>query len=363
MDQMLKGLNRTPLNAVHHSLKAKMMDFAGWDLPVWYSSILEEHQAVRSDKGMFDVSDMGRVTVTGKDAKDYLSRMLTRRVSQLEMGASQLCLLCLVNGGILDDLFVYRTGYQSYLIVWNAAEIERKLEWLDNWNYPRSDIQIEDISSDTAMLAVQGPAISKLPILGMASELPRFYSLETEIEGIKVTIARTGYTGEDGFEIICNKADAVPLWQVFLDAGVRPCGLGCRDTLRLEAGMMLSGQDMDETTNPYEAGLGWLVDLNGQDFVGKLELMRIKDQGVSRKLVGFQMNGREIARPGYPVVQDGEEIGKVTSGGPSPTLGKNIGFCYVPSELSKIGNEINISVRNKPAAATVVSKRFYKKGE
>jgi aminomethyltransferase len=354
-------LKRTPLNPVHHRLKARMMDFAGWDLPAWYSSILDEHAAVRTDRGIFDVSDMGRVLISGQDSTDYLNKMLTRNVKRLTLGASMLCLLCLENGGILDDLLLYRTGKQRYLIVWNASDVEFKLEWLYRWLSPGLDVKIEDISGTTAMVAIQGPNVGKMALLDMAVGLPRFGYLETQIAGMKVVLTRTGYTGEDGFEMITDAKDAIPIWDIFMGCGVKPCGLGCRDTLRLEAGMMLSGQDMDQGTNPYEADLGWLVDLAAGGFVGREALLKIMQTGISRKLVGFQMNGRIIARAGYPVVQEGNVIGKVTSGGPSPSLGKNIGFCYVPMEISGIGTEINILVRHLPVPATVVGRRFYKK--
>lgn len=354
-------LKKTPLNKVHHNLKARMMDFAGWELPVWYTSILEEHKAVRSRVGMFDVSDMGRVWLTGKEAGAFLDRMLTKPVQRLEVGAGQLCLLCLEDGGILDDLWVYRLATDRYLIVWNAANIEQKLNWLSRWSGSDTDIKIEDASSDTVMLAVQGPAAHQLKNLKNASRLPRFGHAQTKIEDISVFVTRTGYTGEDGFEIIADATNALPLWESFMKQSVKPCGLGARDILRLEAGMMLCGQDMDASTNPFEAGLRWLVDLNNGDFVGKSALLEIKRQGIKRKLIGFQMGGREIARSGYRIFKSGQEVGQVTSGGYAPTLGVNLGLGYVPVELVSIGTGIEIMIRSKLVPAQVVNKKFYQR--
>jgi len=358
----VEPLKKTPLNKVHHDLKARMMDFAGWELPVWYTSILEEHKAVRSRVGMFDVSDMGRVWLTGKGARAFLDRMLTKPAQRLEVGAAQLCLLCLEDGGILDDLWVYHVATDRYLIVWNAANIEQKLNWLSRWSGSDTDIKIEDTSSATVMLAVQGPATHQLENLKGVSHLPRFGHAQTKIEGLSVFVARTGYTGEDGFEIITDATNALLLWELFMKQGVKPCGLGARDMLRLEAGMMLCGQDMDTSTNPFEAGLGWLVDLDNGEFIGKSALLEIKRRGIKRKLIGFQMEGREIARPDYRVFKSGQEVGKVTSGGYAPALGVNIGLGYVPIELATIGTNIEIMIRDRPVPAHIVNKKFYNRG-
>ena len=355
-------LKKTPLNKVHHDLKARMMDFAGWELPVWYTSILEEHRAVRSGAGMFDVSDMGRVWLTGRKAGAFLDKMLTKPAQQLEVSESQLCLLCLDDGGILDDLWVYHVGTDQYLLVWNASNVEQKLDWLLRWSGSDPDVIIEDTSRDTVMLAVQGPAVYQLENLKGVSHLPRFGHAQTKIGDLSVFVARTGYTGEDGFEIITDAANALPLWESLIQQGVKPCGLGARDSLRLEAGMLLSGQDMDTSTNPFEAGLGWLVDIDKGDFIGKSALLEIKRQGIRRKLVGFQMKGREIARSGYLIFKSGQEVGKVTSGGYAPTLGVSIGLGYVPIELATIGADIEIIIRNKPVPAHIVNKKFYKRG-
>jgi aminomethyltransferase len=359
---MIELLKKTSLNEVHHELGARMTDFAGWDLPVWYTSILEEHRAVRSRAGMFDVSDMGRVCVTGRKAGALLDRVLTRPASRLEIGSSQLCLLCLEDGGILDDLWAYRVGTDRYLIAWNAGNIEQKLRWLRRWAGSDPDIVIQDRTADTFMLAVQGPAVCQLENLKRICRLSRFGNSQTNIETVEVLAARTGYTGEDGFEIIGDAADARQLWASFIRQGVKPCGLGARDSLRLEAGMLFYGQDMDKSTNPFEAGLGWLVEMDGGDFIGKSALLEIKRQGMKRKLIGLRMTGRGIARSGYKIVKSGQEVGQVTSGGYAPTLNANVGFGYVPIELATIGTEIEIMIRNKPVAAQVVNRQFYKRG-
>jgi len=360
--EIVKILKKTPLERVHHKLGARMTDFAGWELPLWYTSILAEHKAVRSQAGIFDVSHMGRVWVTGKNAGAFLDKILTKSAQKLEVGSAQYCLICLEDGGIFDDLWVYHVGADQYLLIWNASNAEQKLDWLLRWSASDPDIVMQDKTRDTVMLAVQGPAVSQLENLKGVSCLPRFSHTQVKMGGLNALVARTGYTGEDGFEIITDAANALPLWESFMEQGVKPCGLGARDTLRLEAGMLLYGQDMDIGTNPFEAGLGWAIELDGDDFIGKNTLLGIKQQGIKRKLVGFQMKGREIARSGYKILKSGQEVGKVTSGGYAPTLGVRIGLGYVPIKLATIGTDIEIIVRNKPVAAHIVKKRFYGRG-
>jgi aminomethyltransferase len=359
---MIELLKKTPLNKVHHELSARMVEFAGWQLPVWYTSVLEEHRAVRSGAGMFDVSDMGRVWIAGRKAGAFLDRLLTKRASRLEIGYSQLCLLCLEDGGILDDLLIYRVGADQYLIVWNAGDIEQKMGWLQRWADADPDIVIQDKSAGTVMVAVQGPAVCQLQNLKGVCHLPRLGHARTRIEDVDVLAARTGYTGEDGFEIIADAASALQLWESFVKQGVKPCGLGARDSLRLEAGMLLYGQDMDKSTNPFEAGLGWLVEMEHGDFIGRSALLEIRRRGVKRKHIGFQMTGPGIARSGYKIVKCGQEVGEVTSGGYAPTLNVNVGFGYVPIELAHIDTDIEIMIRNKPVTARVVNRQFYKRG-
>lgn len=357
----MKVLKKTPFNKWDHDLNARMRDFAGWELPMWYSSILKEHKVVRNAVGMFDVSDMGRVWVTGNKAGAFLSRVLTRNAEQLRVGSAQLCLMCLKDGGILDDLLVYRLDIDEYLIVWNAGNTEQKLDWLSHWLEPNMDVAIEDKTHNTAMIAIQGPAVCQPKILKELCHLPHLGVTKTRMQGLSTYVARTGYTGEDGFEIITDVPTGLCLWQSFIECGVKPCGLGARDLLRLEAGMLLYGQDITTSTNPFEAGLGWLVDLGHDDFIGKSALLEIRRNGIGRKLVGFRMKGREIARSGYHIISSGQEVGRVTSGGYSPTLNANIGFGYVPIDMSSIGTNFEIVVRDRPVLAEVVGKRFYKR--
>jgi len=359
---MIGLLKKTPLSELHRELGARMTEFAGWELPVWYTSVLEEHRAVRSRVGIFDVSDMGRVWVTGRNAGAFLDRVLTRSARRLEIGSSKVCLLCLEDGGILDDLLAYRLGADRYLIVWNAGRIEEKLAWLRRWAGSDPDIVIENRTDDTVMVTVQGPVVCQLQNLKDICSLPRFGHTKTTIDDVDVLAARTGYTGEDGFEIIADAASARRLWESFIKQGVKSCGVGARDSLRLEAGMLLYGQDMDKTTNPFEAGLGWLVEMGNGDFIGKSALLEINRQGIKRKLIGFQLTGQGIARSGYKIVKCGQEVGKVTSGGYAPTLNANIGFGYLPIELATIGADIEIMIRNRQVAAQVVHRQFYKRG-
>ena len=353
---------KTPLNKIHHDLKARMTDFAGWELPLWFTSILEEHNTVRSQTGMFDVSHMSRIQVSGKMAGQFLDKLLTRSVRRLEISSSQLCLLCMEDGGILDDLWVYHVGVDEYLLVWNAGDTERKFDWLFRWSESDPDIAIKNITDDTAMVAVQGPAVCQLNSMKALCNLPRYGHSQAKIDKMEVFGARTGYTGEDGFELMSSTADAARLWRVLMDQDVKPCGLGARDILRLEAGMMLSGQDFDTSTNPFEADLAWLVDFDERDFVGKTSLLEIRRQGNKRKLIGFKIRGREIARSGYSIYKSGRKVGKVTSGGYAPTLGVSVGMGYVPIELSTIGTGIDILIRGKMVSAQIVKRRFYKKG-
>lgn len=353
---------KTALNKVHHDLKARMTDFAGWELPVWFTSILEEHKAVRSRAGMFDVSHMSRVWVSGKKAGRFLDKVLTRSVRRLEIGSSKLSLLCLEDGGILDDLWVYHVGVDQYLLVWNVGHTERKLDWLYRWSESDPGITVNNATDDTAMVAVQGPAVCQLASMKAFCNLPRFGHTRAKIGKLELFGARTGYTGEDGFELISSTADASPLWAVLMDQGVKPCGLGARDILRLEAGMLLSGQDFDTSTNPFEADLAWLVDFGKRDFVGKRALLEIRRQGIGRKLVGFKIEGREIARSGYSIFKSGQKVGKVTSGGYAPALGVSVGLGYVPVELSVMGTGIDILIRGKMVSSEIVNRKFYRKG-
>jgi aminomethyltransferase len=336
-------------------------------MPVQYEGIKKEHEAVRSRAGLFDVSHMGEILVEGPRALTEVDRLVTNDVSKLEVGSALYTTCCNEAGFILDDLIVYRLEREKVLVVCNASNREKivthcskNLGLQTPWN---------DVSDAWALLALQGPnAVAVMDSLGASSELtelPYFHVARATLAGVELWVARTGYTGEDGFELFCASEDAVELWRLILEAGrahgLEPVGLGARDTLRLEAKLMLYGNDISEETHPFEAGLGWVVKLDASDFIGRDALRRIKAAGLQRKLVGFEMTGRGIARHGYPIVVDGERVGEVTSGSPGPTVGRNIGLGYVPLALAKVGTNLGIEIRGKVVDAVVVTTPFYKR--
>lgn len=360
-------LRETPLADEHRALGARMVPFAGWSMPVQYEGIKAEHEAVRTQAGLFDVSHMGEIIVEGPHAVAEVDRLVTNDLSKLPVGAALYTVCCNEAGGILDDLIVYRLERDKVLVVCNASNREKIVEHF------ASQISLEtpwnDVSDAWTLLALQGPkAADVMRALGASKEvleLPSFHVMRTTLASVDLWIARTGYTGEDGFELFCARDDAVTLWRALLDHGqaygLRPVGLGARDTLRLEAKLMLYGNDITEQTNPFEAGLGWVVKLDAGHFVGKEALEAIKAGGTDRKLVGFEMVGRGIARHGYPIVVDGRRVGEVTSGSPGPTVGRNIGLGYVPKTWSKIGTRLGIEIRGKVVDAVVVTTPFYKR--
>jgi len=329
-----------------------------------YRGIVEEHRAVRSRMGVFDVSHLGRLRVTGDNATDLLQLVCTVDVAALPIGRAQYSLMCYEDGGIADDILVYRLDEQSYLVVCNAVNTASNIDWLNRWRTPGWSVLVSDDTISTAMMALQGPeaaqAMEGAVVGGGVLRLRPFDWVRGNIIARPTLISRTGYTGEDGFEIIMQDTDSLPLWQVFLFEGATPCGLGARDTLRLEAGLVLYGQDIDATTNPLEAGLGWVLAWN-KDFIGKEALLRVKEAGVKRRLIGFEMTGLGIARPGYAILKEGQEIGRVTSGSYAPWLRKSIGMGYVPVELSAPGMELDISIRGRIVPARVVRRPFYKR--
>ncbi len=361
---MAVSLKRTPLYQEHLSLGARMVPFAGWEMPLFYTSIIEEHHAVRREAGLFDISHMARIFVTGPAAFDLLQRTVTRDLTQLEVGQAAYTLACNEAGGILDDLYVYHSGPDEYIVIGNAANRDRDFAWLAAQKRPDEPVSVTDRSDELGMLAFQGP---KTPTLFQSVAgpgvwgMPRHACCYVDILGYRCFIGRTGYTGEDGFEVLVPVEGVVDVWRQILNLGVRPCGLGARDTLRLEAALVLYGNDIDTTTNPYEAGLGWVVNLDKGPFIGREALAEIKARGVSRRLVCFEMlERRDIPRPGYPIYHNGQEVGRVTSGGPSPTLGKNIGMGYVPVELAAVGTRIDIKIRDRFGPAQVVKRPFYR---
>jgi len=328
-----------------------MVPFAGWEMPVQYAGVSEEHRAVRRDAGVFDVSHMGELEVEGPRARELLQGALSNDLDRLTPGEAQYTLLTNEDGGIIDDLIVYRVGEHSYLLVVNASNRAIAYSWLKDREIPGSDVR--DVSDDCALLAVQGPrAIERLGLPGA----PAFTFAEASLDGIEVVVNRTGYTGEDGCELLCMSEDAVQLWDSVLERGAVPCGLGARDTLRLEVCYPLHGNDIGPDTDAISAGLGWACGL-GKEFEGVEVLRRVKLEGPERRLVAFVMEERAIPRPGMPI----EGGGEVTSGSHSPMLEIGIGMGYVPAALAQPGTELTIDVRGRPRRARVVKKPIYRR--
>lgn len=362
------ALKRTPLNDIHRQLGARMVEFGGWDMPVQYpGGILEEHRAVREAAGLFDVSHMGEFEIRGPDATAYLSRVITNDPAKLEVGQAQYTVMCYANGGAVDDLIVYKLGDDSYLAVVNAGNIDKDFAWMQS-QVGQARVQLTNRSDEFGLLALQGPrAVAVLrPLTDVDLDAMGYYTVrQGHVVGLPATIARTGYTGEDGFEIMVA-ANATPaLWNALLKAGaaegLKPAGLGARDTLRLEAAMPLYDHELDPNTNPLEAGLNRFVSLDKGEFNGREVLAVAKTNGPAKRLVGFEMVGRGIPRAGYDVVKDGEKIGVVTSGTQSPTLGQAIGLAYVQPGYTAVGAEFDIVIRGTPVAARVVKRPFYKR--
>ncbi len=370
------GPKRTPLHDCHVAAGAKLVEFAGWEMPVRYASELEEHRAVRGAAGLFDVSHMGEFSVRGPGALAFLQGLTPNNVARLRPGRIHYSGLLTPEATYIDDLLVYQLGEADYLLVVNAANSVGDLEWLES--HPHPDCEIEDRSDRYALLALQGPkatgilrrVVTLAPLRGDTSlELDsiRYYRFAFgSVAGARCIVSRTGYTGEDGFELYLAPESAPAVWDALLESGAGdgliPAGLAARDSLRLEAGMALYGHEIDRTTTPYEAGLGWVVKLKKKaDFLGRGVLVEQKRQGTERRLIGFEISGRGIARQGHALVHEGEEIGRVTSGGWSPTFEKAIGTAYVPSRLAAAGTELEIAVRRRRLAAAVVDLPFYRR--
>ncbi|MFB8794261.1 MAG: glycine cleavage system aminomethyltransferase GcvT [Microcoleus sp.] len=362
-------LARTPLHDLSLELKARIVPFSGWEMAVQYSGLSSEHQAVRSQVGMFDISHMGKFGLRGKQLREKFQLLVPSDLSRLQPGQAQYTVLLNAKGCILDDIIFYyqkpdtTTSEERAVIIVNAATRIRDKAWIAA-HLELSGISFTDISPEKVLIAIQGPeAVNYLQPLVTDNLTPikAFGHLETNLLGQPSFIARTGYTGEDGFEIMVDAEIGKELWKKLLAAGVVPCGLGARDTLRLEAAMALYGQDIDYNTTPLEAGLGWVVHLDSKgDFIGREVLEQQKASGVSKRLVGLEMQGRHIARHGYPVIFESEKVGEVTSGTLSPTLNKPIALAYVPTKLAKIGQELQVEIRGKNYPATVVKKPFYR---
>ncbi|MCU9613852.1 glycine cleavage system aminomethyltransferase GcvT [Caldibacillus lycopersici] len=367
----MTDLKRTPLFDTYKEWGAKTVDFGGWELPVQFSSIKEEHEAVRTKAGLFDVSHMGEIMVSGTNAENYLQKMLTNDVSKIKIGRAQYTIMCYEDGGTVDDLLVYRLEENSYLLVVNASNTDKDFAWLKQ--HQMEEVTIENVSPQYAQLAIQGPLaqtiLQKIANNTDLSEIS-FFSFQTDVQLGKVSalVSRTGYTGEDGFEIYLQAADAPYLWNEILAAGknegILPCGLGARDTLRFEAGLPLYGQELSREITPIEAGVSFAVKSNKPSFfLGKDILQDQKENGPTRKLVGIEMIDRGIPRHGYKVFKDGEEIGFVTSGTQSPTYKKNIGHALLQASFTELGTEIFVEIRGKHLKGKVVATPFYKKNK
>ena len=369
---MTESLSETPLTAEHERRGARMVPFAGFLMPLQYQGITAEHHAVRQRAGLFDVSHMGELELGGEAAADVVNQLVTNDLGRVDPGQAMYTCCCREDGKILDDLIIYLRSPSRVMVVCNASNRSKIAGHFAA--AARSRCDFADRTDELALLALQGPLA--LEILGRAgcgmadpaSELGRFRFRDSDVAHVPCTVARTGYTGEDGVELFCASSDAVRLYRALLGAGeplgVSPVGLGARDTLRLEARLSLYGNDIDETTNPIEAGLGWTVKLDKPDFVGKSALEQVVRDGPQRKLVGFEMVGRGIARHGYPLLGgDGSRIGVCTSGAPSPTLGKSIGLGYVPAELARVGTQLRVDCRGKPIDAQVVKTPFYRRSQ
>ena len=356
---------RTALHAEHLALGGRMVDFGGWDLPQQYSSIRDEHLAVRKVAGLFDLSHMGRLDVRGPGAADYLQGLLTNDVSRVAPGRAQYTLLCREDGGILDDLVIYRRGEEDFLVVVNAANRAKDIGWMRDHLPDR--VVLDDRTHDVSLIALQGPRAEELLPASRIdlAELPYFGFGEGDIDGVSATISRTGYTGEDGFELFVPAEHAAQVWRAVLEAGreagVLPCGLGARDACRLEAGLRLYGNDMDESTNPYDAGLGWTVKLGKGEFIGGAALGKVKESGASRRMVGLTTADRSIPRHDTPVLLDGEPIGRATSGTWSFFLDKGVAMASIAvGATAPPGSEVGIDLRGRIAAAEVVDLPIYR---
>ncbi|NBO38780.1 glycine cleavage system aminomethyltransferase GcvT [bacterium] len=364
-------LKRTPLNEEHRRLGARMVDFGGWDMPVQYSGVLDEHKIVRTSVGLFDVSHMGELMVSGRGANDFLQRMTTNDVTKIAIGQAQYSALCKDDGRVIDDIIVYRRGIDSFLVCVNASNAEKDEQWL-RAHLPSSGVVLENQSAEYAQIAVQGPKarelVQQFVDINIAG-LKYYWFAEGKVLGQPSIIARTGYTGELGYELYVPAQHSPRIWAALVEGaqkfGGKPCGLGARDTLRLEMGYLLYGNDMDESINALECGLGWVTKFAKGEFIGSTALAEQKERGLSRQLVGIQMLDKAIARHGYKIfsaLEGGRELGWVTSGTVAPSLNLNVGMAYVAPEFSPVGSEIFVEIRNERKRALVVKKPFYTNG-
>lgn len=354
---------KTPLYEEHVRLGAKMVDFAGWAMPLQYESIVAEVEAVRKNVALFDVSHMGEMFVRGPDTVAFLERLLTNSFSALSVGQAMYSVMCNENGGIIDDLIAYKLDENEAMLVVNAANTQKDFEWIKSHS-TRFDVRVEDLSDRYGLIAVQGPKSEALlsSIVPEIASLKYYHSANFTVLGKKCLISRTGYTGEDGFEICCDWQDTVYIWRGLFELGkdfsLKPAGLGARDICRLEASYLLYGNDMDETVTPLEAGLSWVVKFE-KDFVGKEALLAQKEQGIKRRIRGLKLEGRRIARHGMPVLKDGKQVGTITSGTFSPTLQSSIALAMIDPSL-KIGEEVSIDMKGVAVKGWIVKLPFYR---
>ena len=367
---MMSQLKRTSIYPAYKNYGAKLTNFGGWELPIQFSSIKEEHEAVRNSAGIFDVSHMGEILIEGKDAEDFLNYLLTNDISKVNVNQAQYSAMCYSNGGTVDDLLVYKLATDTFMLVVNAANTEKDFEWITQ--HLQGDVTVRNISTEVALIAIQGPKTEMILQTLTSVQLDKigFFRFEQGISVAEVDdilLSRTGYTGEDGFELYLPADQAEKLWNNLLEegtsAGLKPCGLGARDTLRFEACLALYGQELTEDITPLEAGLGFAVKANKDTgFIGKKVLKQQKEQGIKRKLVGIEITGRGIARSGYKVLAtDDTEIGLVTSGTQSPTLNKSLSLALVSTAYADIGTKVKVQIRKKVVEGVIVRTPFYKK--
>lgn len=370
-DAAAQQLKRTPLYDEHRALGARLVEFSGWEMPVQYSGILDEHRAVRERAGIFDVCHMGEFHVEGPGALDFLQSLVPNNVGRLENEQALYTQICNPQGGTIDDLLIYRVGDQRYMAVVNAGTTDGDWAWFAQQASARDDVTLTNDADATGLIALQGPRARDIlqPLTPTdLNAIVYYHFAKGTVADIPCLISRTGYTGEDGFELYCASGDAVAIWRALLVAGAShgliPAGLGARDTLRLEAGLCLYGHELNEQISPLEAGLGWSVKLEkGRDFIGREALLAQKQQGTPRKLVGIELRDRGVPRADYPILRDGQPIGILTSGTVGPTVGKAIGMGYVPPADAAPGTEIAIEIRGKAVPAVIVPLPFYKRAK
>ena len=361
-------MKKTPLYDTHLTCNAKMVSFHGYEMPLQYDSIINEHHCVRKNAGLFDISHMGRFEVSGDGAFPFVQQIITNDAGQLADKQVLYTPICNEQGGIIDDILVYKWHEKHFMLVVNCSNAEKDLSWLQKQAANYQPLEIRDLTDRVSLIALQGPQSTHMLEVALKTEfdsIKRFSFDDYVWDGTRITISRTGYTGEDGFEIFVDSERVVKLWNLLIEKnkqdGLRPIGLGARDTLRLEACLLLYGNDMDETITPLETTIGWTVKFNKSNFIGKESLLNQKTRGIDRKLVGFEMIDRGIPRHGYPVFKGNEMIGKVTSGSFSPSTKKNIGLCLIQSQYAKTGEEFQIQIRDNMYNARIVKTPFYKR--